>query len=87
VLGRTGGCHIRLHRYIHAQDRWIAHCETSVTSSRVLVVTGVTDSESGNWACLDHQIHPQIPLCKRRFSITSKYRHMHEILNVDEIKN
>jgi hypothetical protein len=24
---------------------------------------------------------------KRRFSITSKYQHMHEVLNVDEIKN
>jgi hypothetical protein len=24
---------------------------------------------------------------KRRFSVTSKYQHMHEVLNVDEIKN
>jgi hypothetical protein len=36
---------------------------------------------------LDSQIHPRFHYAKRRFSITSKYRHMHGVLNVDKIKN
>jgi hypothetical protein len=31
------------------------------------------------------QIQPQISLCKKKIPITSKYRHMHGVLNVDEI--
>jgi hypothetical protein len=30
---------------------------------------------------------PKIHYAKRRFPITSKYRYMHGVLNVDEIKN
>jgi hypothetical protein len=30
------------------------------------------------------QIQPQISLCKKK-TITSKYRHMHVVLNIDEI--
>jgi hypothetical protein len=37
--------------------------------------------------CLVPQIHPKFYYAKRRFPITSKYRHMHGVLNVDEIKN
>jgi hypothetical protein len=33
------------------------------------------------------RICPQILLCKKKILITSKCRHMHEVLNVDEIKN
>jgi hypothetical protein len=33
------------------------------------------------------QILPQISLCKNKIHITSKCRHMHGVLNVDEIKN
>jgi hypothetical protein len=38
---------------------------------------------------LDTEIHLQIPLYKKKkgFSITSKYRHIYKVLNVDEIKN
>jgi hypothetical protein len=31
------------------------------------------------------QIQPQILLCKKKIPITSKYRHMYGVLNVDEI--
>jgi hypothetical protein len=34
---------------------------------------------------LDAKFHPQILLCKKRIPITSKYRHVHGVLNVDEI--
>jgi hypothetical protein len=37
--------------------------------------------------CLDTQIHPKFHYVKRRFLITSKYRYMYRVLNVDEIKN
>jgi hypothetical protein len=30
---------------------------------------------------------PKFYYAKRRFSVTSKYRHMYIVLNVDEIKN
>jgi hypothetical protein len=40
----------------------------------------------GSGPCLVFQIHPQISLWKRRFPITSKYRHIYGVLNVDEIK-
>jgi hypothetical protein len=30
---------------------------------------------------------PKFHYAKRRFSVTSKNRHMYEVLNVDEIKN
>jgi hypothetical protein len=39
------------------------------------------------WPGLVPQIHPKFHYAKRRFSITSKCRHMHRVLNVDEIKN
>jgi hypothetical protein len=35
----------------------------------------------------DTQIHPKFHYAKRRFSITSKCRHIYGVLNVDEIKN
>jgi hypothetical protein len=37
--------------------------------------------------CLDAKCSPKFHYIKRRFLITSKCRHMHGILNVDEIKN
>jgi hypothetical protein len=37
--------------------------------------------------CLDPKFPPKFHYAKRRFSITSKCRHMHGVLNVDEIKN
>jgi hypothetical protein len=36
---------------------------------------------------LDVKFQPQIPLCKKKILITLKYRYMHRVLNVDEIKN
>jgi hypothetical protein len=38
-------------------------------------------------ACLDSKYFPKFHYVKRRFSITLKCRHMHGVLNVDEIKN
>jgi hypothetical protein len=38
-------------------------------------------------ACLDTKFHPKFYYAKRRFPITSKYRYMHGVLNIDEIKN
>jgi hypothetical protein len=38
-------------------------------------------------ACLDPKYFPKFHYAKRRFTITSKYRHMYGVLNVDEIKN
>jgi hypothetical protein len=38
-------------------------------------------------ALFSSQFLPQIPLCKKKISITSKCRHMYGVLNVDEIKN
>jgi hypothetical protein len=35
----------------------------------------------------DPKYFPKFYYAKRRFSITSKCRHMDEVLNVDEIKN
>jgi hypothetical protein len=37
--------------------------------------------------CLVLNSIPKFYYAKRRFSITSKYRQMHGVLNVDEIKN
>jgi hypothetical protein len=37
--------------------------------------------------CLDAKYFPKFYYAKRRFPVTSKYRHMYGVLNVDEIKN
>jgi hypothetical protein len=37
--------------------------------------------------CLDAKFFPKFYYAKRRFPVTSKYRHMYGVLNVDEIKN
>jgi hypothetical protein len=37
--------------------------------------------------CLVHKFFSQILLCKKKIPITSKYRHMYVVLNVDKIKN
>jgi hypothetical protein len=37
--------------------------------------------------CLVLQFSPKFYYAKRRFSVTSKCRQMHGVLNVDEIKN
>jgi hypothetical protein len=42
---------------------------------------------SKQWPCLDAKYFSKFHYAKRRFSVTSKYRHMHGVLNVDEIKN
>jgi hypothetical protein len=39
------------------------------------------------WPCLDPKYFPKLHYVKRRFSITSKCRHMYGVVNVDEIKN
>jgi hypothetical protein len=39
------------------------------------------------WPRLVHKFSPKFYYVKRRFSITSKCRQMHGLLNVDEIKN
>jgi hypothetical protein len=36
---------------------------------------------------LDIKFTPKFYYIKRRFSITSKYRHIYGVLNIDEIKN
>jgi hypothetical protein len=36
---------------------------------------------------LDFRIHPKFYYAKRRFPVTSKYRHIYGVLNIDEIKN
>jgi hypothetical protein len=36
--------------------------------------------------CLVPNSYPKFHYTKRRFSITSKCRHMHGVLNIDEIK-
>jgi hypothetical protein len=46
-----------------------------------------TTAQASLRACLDPKFQPQILLYKKKIPITSKYRHMHEVLNVDEIKN
>jgi hypothetical protein len=54
---------------------------------------GKTESKRGIWTALltqvlfRCQIFPKFHRAKRRFPITSKCRHMHEVLNIDEIKN
>jgi hypothetical protein len=37
--------------------------------------------------CLDTKFTPKFHYAKRRFTITSKCRHIYGVLNVDEIKN
>jgi alpha/beta superfamily hydrolase len=39
------------------------------------------------WTMLDTKVCHQILLCKKKIFITLKYRHIHRVLNVDEIKN
>jgi hypothetical protein len=39
------------------------------------------------YPCLVPQFSPKFHYAKRRFSVTSKCRQMHGVLNVDEIKN
>jgi hypothetical protein len=39
-------------------------------------------------ACLDNKFHPKFHYAKKkRFLVTSKYRYMHGVLNIDKIKN
>jgi hypothetical protein len=50
------------------------------------VISSVDDQEPSElWPLFSSQIQPQISLCKKKILITSKYRHMHGVLNVDEI--
>jgi hypothetical protein len=37
-------------------------------------------------ACLDTKYFPKFYYAKRRFPVTSKYRHIHGVLNIDKIK-
>jgi hypothetical protein len=48
----------------------------------VVIPTG-----QGLGPCLDPKFHPKFHYAKRRFSVTSKCRHIYRVLNVDEIKN
>jgi hypothetical protein len=53
------------------------HCTGSVSGARRVEPR----------ACLDPKYFPKFYYAKRRFPITSKCRHIYEVLNVDEIKN
>jgi hypothetical protein len=53
----------------------------------LLITTKGFGADSKVWPCLDAKFQPQIPLCKKKIPILSKCRHMHGVLNVDEIKN
>jgi hypothetical protein len=48
---------------------------------------GQTRSRQLSTGLFRSKYFPKFHYAKRRFSITSKYRHMHGVLNVDEIKN
>jgi hypothetical protein len=63
----------------NAPPRW--HCDWHGTQEKMTVFGELVRP------CLVTPILLQILLCKRRFSVTSKCRQMHEVLNVDEIKN
>jgi hypothetical protein len=43
--------------------------------------------DARNHALLVPNFSPKFHYAKRRFPVTSKYRHMHGVLNVDKIKN
>jgi hypothetical protein len=47
----------------------------------------LTSEAFGIWPCLVPNFSPKFHYAKRRFPVTSKYQHMHGVLNVDEIKN
>jgi hypothetical protein len=69
-----------------------SHCQT-IRRSRFILATFFPASSclqlqaEMDKASFSFQLFLQIPLDKRRFSVISKCRHMHEVLNVDEIKN
>jgi hypothetical protein len=43
-------------------------------------------AEGGGKHGLDTKFHNKFHYAKRKFVITSKYQHMHRVLNIDEIK-
>jgi hypothetical protein len=69
--------------------------DTSDTNHETTNAVRTTESLSGLGrmgaeglsACLDSKYFSKFHYAKRRFPITSKYRHMHGVLNIDEIKN
>jgi hypothetical protein len=50
-----------------------------------LIIRGWVYTQPG--PCLVPRFHSQILLCKKKIPVTSKWWHMHGVLNVDEIKN
>jgi hypothetical protein len=73
--------HVQYYYYVQRLEE--EYVDESVTRGRVKVNT--CSSGSNTEPLFSSQIQPQIPLCKKKITITSKYRHMHEVLNVDEI--
>jgi hypothetical protein len=64
-----------------------------ISKARTTLLSGRREYNAGwmittkMWPCVDAKFQPQIPLCKKKILITSKCRHMHRVLNIDEIKN
>jgi hypothetical protein len=63
----------------------VAYFSTIVTNEYP-VPTNIPHPESLG-PCLDAKFSLKFHYAKRRFPITSKCRYMHEVLNIDEIKN
>jgi hypothetical protein len=66
------------------------HRCSSLPGPRTMRRRGVCTHAPGSTSprpCILPDSYPKFYCAKRRFSITSKYRHMHEVLNIDEIKN
>jgi hypothetical protein len=62
-------------------------CRTRCKPNNFFLRPGSMDTATKQRACLDSKYFTKFHYAKRRFPITSKCRHMHEVLNVDEIKN
>jgi hypothetical protein len=68
-------------RAVHEEARVQLKKKHSATVKHTLFFTDCS------LAFLDPKYFPKFYYAKRRISITSKCRHMHEVLNVDKIKN
>jgi hypothetical protein len=52
------------------------------------MIASMKDALTRDWTneALDNRFHPKFHYVKRRFIVTLKYRYMHGVLNIDEIK-
>jgi hypothetical protein len=84
--------------FVQACRRVCVGCEHTVLGRRSFVAQGQSGPpvqlslfgvfhSSRFWPCLDPKYFPKLHYAKRRFPVTSKYRHMYGVVNVDEIKN